>query len=338
MRASISSRGAVLAELDGARLRVAPHRADPDAYPVDGHRRLVPEDLVPFLERLPFLAAPAAVDRAVDPREEARGKRRSEPAPREAVVREDLAYAPIDREGGRSGVREGGAHRLSDRRHLRGELAHVRCPRPGGGLVGHGRHPLHEAGPEEARERHQQKADGAVRAAEVAPAAGETFRDHVRVHRIEDEHRPGLHAKGRGGVDPVAVPAGGAEARVDRARVVASLAGDDDVVPGERADVVRVAEPPGIEAEAGRTRPARRGGRVERGRDPGEVAFLPHPLEQHRADQPPPADEPDVRHVRRSRSRARSRSRVRTRPTAGQAASNSPAAPWPPPMHIVTTP
>ena len=187
----------------------------------------------------------------------------------------------------------------------------MRCPRPGGGLVGHGRHPLHEAGPEEARERHQQKADGAVRAAEVAPAAGETFGDHVRVHRIEDEHRPRLHAKGRGGVDPVAVPAGGAEMRVDRARVVASLAGDDDVVPGERADVVRVAEPPGIEAEAGRTRPARRGGRVERGRDPGEVAFLPHPLEQHRADQPPPADEPDVRHVRRSRSRSRARSRSR---------------------------
>ena len=257
-------------------------------------------------------------------------------------------------------------------------------PRPGRGLVGHARHPLHEAGPEEARERHQHEAHRAVGPAEVPPAAGEAGGDHVRVHRVEDEHRPRRHAKGRGGVDPVAVPARGAEPRVDLAGVVASLAGDDRVVPGERPDIAGVAEPPGVEAGSARTRPARSGGRVERGRDAGEVAFLPHPFEQHRADQPPPADESHVEHdpgplrplpsflpssafeppslggagptggrsIRKPKPFARppslpaaggraalgeGRPPPACRPS-GQAASNSPAAPWPPPMHIVTTP
>ena len=118
--------GTILAELDGARLRVAPRGADLDAGPVDGERRLVLEDLVPFL------AAPAAVEGAVDPGEEARREGRPEPVPRKGVVHQGVPHAPIDREGH--------AHRFADCRHLRRELAHVGCPCPGRGLIGHARH------------------------------------------------------------------------------------------------------------------------------------------------------------------------------------------------------
>jgi hypothetical protein len=61
--------------------------------------------------------------------------------------------------------------------------------------------------------------------------------DHRQVHRVEDDDRVVLHAQGAGGVDPVAVPARGAQLGEDLGGVVAALAGDDDVAALERVDV-----------------------------------------------------------------------------------------------------
>ena len=91
--------------------------------------------------------------------------------------------------------------------HLREQLAHLARARARRRLVGHRRHPLDESRAEQAAERHQHQAHGAVAADPVARARGERGIDHGPVHRIEDDHGLILQAQLRSRVDPVAAPA-----------------------------------------------------------------------------------------------------------------------------------
>jgi len=51
----------------------------------------------------------------------------------------------------------------------------------------------------------------------------------VAIHRIEDDDRIVLHAQRGGGVDPVAVPADGAQLGENLGGVIAALAGNNDI-------------------------------------------------------------------------------------------------------------
>src|SRR5262245_1507756 len=81
---------------------------------------------------------------------------------------------------------------------------------PRGRLVSIARHPLDLVALEQARHAHQHQAHGAVPADEVPNPVLELFLDQGIVHGIEDDDRVVLHAQRARGVDPVALPAGGA--------------------------------------------------------------------------------------------------------------------------------
>src|SRR5271168_4014434 len=92
-------------ELDGERLRMAAHRADPDAYAFNGNRvRLEAEDLIGFDARLPFLAALAVAQILIDPRYEAARKRHIEVRPRKIFGRKSGTHRAIDFQYAGSGI------------------------------------------------------------------------------------------------------------------------------------------------------------------------------------------------------------------------------------------
>ena len=64
--------------------------------------------------------------------------------------------------------------------------------------------------------------------------------DHRQIDRVQDDDGVILHAKGGGGVDPVAVPARCTQVGVHLCGVVATQRGNDDVALLQRCNVVRV--------------------------------------------------------------------------------------------------
>jgi len=112
--------------------------------------------------------------------------------------------------------------------------------------------------------------------------------------RVEDDHRVVLHAQGLGGIDPVALPARGAQLRVDGLGEVAALAGDDDVAALQRGDVVRVVQRGFVLRQSGdgcRQRAAGVAGGEEHRLDEREVAFGAHAVHQHGTDHAAPANQ-----------------------------------------------
>jgi hypothetical protein len=111
------------------------------------------------------------------------------------------------------------------RAHLLDQFTHVLRAGTGGRLIGHGAHPLDQAGFEQTAQAHQHQADGAVAADVVLGARVQLLVDDLAVDRVEDDDRVILHAQAGSGVDPVTLPAGFAQLREDFAGVVAALAG-----------------------------------------------------------------------------------------------------------------
>ena len=68
---------------------------------------------------------------------------------------------------------------------MSGELSHVLGASTRGGLIGHGRKPLHEACLEEPRHRHEHQADSAVATYKGLSALGDCAFDELTVDRIE---------------------------------------------------------------------------------------------------------------------------------------------------------
>src|SRR4029079_14187944 len=98
-------------------------------------------------------------------------------------------------------------------------------------------------------------------------------------------------------VDPEALPAGGAQARVDVLGVVAALAGDDGRAAPQRLEAVGVLQLRLVLREL-RRRPALVAGAEEDRLDQREVACGLHPVEQHGADHAAPADQSCEFHLR----------------------------------------
>ena len=100
---------------------------------------------------------------------------------------------------------------------LRQQLAHVLRAAARGRLVGHAGHPLDEVVLEQAVHAHQHAAHRAIAADVVLDSLRQRVLDDRQVHRVEHDDGVVVHAQRLGGVDPVAVPAGGAQLR-DRSR------------------------------------------------------------------------------------------------------------------------
>ena len=128
-------------------------------------------------------------------------------------------------------------------------------------------------------------------------AARQAVLDHRQVDRIEDDHRVVLHAQRARGVDPVALPAGRAQLRIDLVGVVAALAGDDHRQLLQRLDVRGVRHRAGALADV-RALAARLRGREEHRLDVVEVLLLAHPLHEDRAHHAAPTDDADSQHDR----------------------------------------
>jgi hypothetical protein len=93
------------------------------------------------------------------------------------------------------------------RAELGQQLPHVLGAAARGCLVGLGGHPLDQAGLVQGAHADQHAADRAVAADPVLATLGQTVLDHRHVDRVQHDDGVVLHAQGRCGIDPVAVPA-----------------------------------------------------------------------------------------------------------------------------------
>ncbi len=282
----------VARQLHGKGLTVATHGAHAHADAVNGNRAGRPvEDLVALGHALPFLAALAVAKILVDPGQQAAGERMAEVADRKLCATEGLGHRAVDVSDGAGRVVEQVADRGVRRAHLRDELTHLLRAGARSRLIGHRAHPFDQPRPEETRQRHEHQADGAVAADEITAALRQAAIDDVPIHGVEHHDRIVGHPERGGCIDPVAAPAGPAKLRVNLARVVAALAGDEHVAGGQFVEVPGVLQPGRPMADVGCGRSDLRG-REEDGVDDGEVALGAHPLEQHRTHHAAPSDEP----------------------------------------------
>ena len=166
----------------------------------------------------------------------------------------------------------------------------------GGSLIGGHAHPLHQIGLEQAAEGQQHQADGAVAADEGLDAIVQGLLDDVAVDRIQNDDGVFLHPQGGGGVNPVTLPAGGFQARIDILGVVAALGGDDDILLGQRLDIEGVLQSTGIDAEVGSGLTGLGGGE-ECGLNMGEILLFLHPAHQNRSHHATPTDQTYFFHI-----------------------------------------
>jgi hypothetical protein len=173
---------------------------------------------------------------------------------------------------------------------LRQEFAHVLRTTTRGGLVGLGGHPIDQAGLVQRAHAHQHAGDGAVAADPLLAAFGEGVLDDRHVDRVQDDDGVLVHSKGRCCIDPVAIPAGGAQLGIDLVGVVPALAGDDDLAALECFDVVRILQRGLVPGHRGGFATGVGGGEEQR-LDQVKVIFFEHAIHQYRADHAAPADQ-----------------------------------------------
>ncbi len=283
---------------------MAAHGADAHAQTVDGNAARgtegrIAENLVAFRPPLPFFLGLAFRHRHVDPGDQAAGQGGvAEVFLGQGIGANGGGHLAVDVQngGGRIGqlIRHGGV----DVAHLGDQFPHVLGTGAGGGLIGHGRHPLHQPVLEKAAQAHEHEGHGAVAANPVLAALGQGVQDHRLIHRIENDHRVFRHAQGGGGVDPVTLPARGPQLGENFLGVIAPLAGDDNVHGLQGRDGLGVLQgQSGFFAAEGR-RLATSVGRGEIDRfDGGEVPFFHHALHQHGTHHATPTYQTDSLHV-----------------------------------------
>ncbi len=113
--------------------------------------------------------------------------------------------------------------------HLRQQFAHVLRASARCRLIRHRGHPLDQPFAEQAAQRHQHQADGAITADVVLDAMLQTVLDHVQIDRIENDDGVVRHAQRGRRVDPIAIPPGCTQLGENLGRVVATLARDDHI-------------------------------------------------------------------------------------------------------------
>ncbi len=124
--------------------------------------------------------------------------------------------------------------------HLRQQFAHMARAAAGGRLIGGDGGPLYQVVRKQPAQRHQHQADGAVAADKGFNPFCQPVADNMMVNRIENDDGVIFHAQRRGCVDPVALPAAGAQLRIDLTGIVAALTGDNNIQRLQRVDIVRI--------------------------------------------------------------------------------------------------
>jgi hypothetical protein len=118
----------------------------------------------------------------------------------------------------------------------------------------------------------------------------------VEVHGIKNDHRIVLHPQRTSRVDPIALPSGRSQLRIDLVRVIAPLAGDDRVHPPQRFNVLGVKKAAGFVAANLWSVAANVRGREKDRLEAAKIPFRLHPLHQDRTDHPSPADKSNALH------------------------------------------
>ena len=272
---------------------MAAHGADTHAQAVDwdflgAKVDAAAQDLVRFRARLPLFLRLAVAQVLVDPRNQVAGQRRAELLDFiRGIAVLGGQHLAVDFQDGGSGVVQQRLDGAVDGAKLRQQFAHVLRAAARGRLVCHRRHPVDQIVLEQAAQAHHHARDGAIAADVVLDALAQRILDDVQVDGVEHDDGVFFHAQGRGRIDPVAIPARCAQLREDGARVVAALAGNDDVALGQFGDVVGILED-GFILRHGRRRAARVRRREKHRFDVGEIALFLHALHQDRTDHTAP--------------------------------------------------
>ncbi len=272
------------------------HRAHAHAEAVHRNRRRTEtfahaEDLVGFCHALPFFLRLAVAQVLVDPGDQATAERDAKVGSFGSGQRTLFGdHLAVDFQNGALGVVQQILNFGVQRAVLRQEFAHVLGAAAGGGLVSLGAHPFDQTCLVQRAHTHQHAADGAVAADPFLAALGQRVLDDRHVDRVEDDDGVLFHAQGGRGIDPVAVPAGGAQLGIHGVGVVTALAGDDDLAALEGVDAVRVLQRGFVPGHCGRLAASIRGGEEQRF-DQVEVLFFNHAIHQHRADHAAPANQ-----------------------------------------------
>jgi len=191
------------------------------------------------------------------------------------------SYRAVDVQDRGRGILEERRGRAMQCAHLIQELAHVLRARARGRLVSHGADPFDQTFPHQAAHRHQHQRNRAIPANEILDARLAGRLHHRKVDRIEDDHRRVGHSQGGRGVDPIALPSGLAETRMNGLGVVSALSADEHGQALERSEVMRI-----LNRRVDRAADIRRGGaRLRRAEEDGldqvEIPLGAHALEQH---------------------------------------------------------
>ncbi len=274
---------------------MAAQRADAHAQAIDRDHAAGIQNLVGFRLTFPLFTALAVVELLVDPRDQAAGQRHAEVIGRQFAAAGGFSNLALDIQNGGSRVLQLFRHVGMQHAHLSQQFAHVARAAAGGRLVGGDRRPFHQIVGEQAAERHQHQADGAVAANEGFDALVQALLNHRVVDRIQDDDGVVLHAQRRGRVDPVTLPTARAQLRIHFVGIIAALTGNNDIERAQCVDVIRILQRALLAAEGRRGRTVLRGGEKDRANGV-EIALFRHALHENRADHSAPTDETNVFH------------------------------------------
>ena len=127
-------------------------------------------------------------------------------------------------------------HRLCtvrDPHHLCNKLLHICRAGPGGSLIGHRCQPLHQVGFKKTGQCHQHEADGTISSRIGFDSSSQSIIYHVTIDGIQYYACVVGHPQCRCRIDPITGPAGPANFLIDFCRIVAPLASDYRIHPGQ---------------------------------------------------------------------------------------------------------
>ena len=274
---------------------MAAQRADTHAQTVNRNGVRGSEDFVGLRLTLPLFAGLAVIQLFVDPRDQATGQRYAKVIHRQLAAAGELSDFTLDIEDRGRRVCQLGSDALVQLAHLGQQLAHMTRAAAGRRLVGRHGDPLHQILREQAAEGHQHQADGAVTANKGFHAVVQAVGDDALVNRVKNNDGIVFHAKRRGRVNPVALPAAFTQLRIDFVGIIAALAGHNNVECLQRFQIVSILQR-ACGTPKGRCSLAELGSGEEDRADSVEIALFNHALHEYRADHTAPADKTNVFH------------------------------------------
>ncbi len=181
--------------------------------------------------------------------------------------------------------------------HLGQQFTHVARTAARSRLIGGNRSPLHQVLSKQAAQRHQHQADGTVTADKGFDPTVDTLANHRMVDRIEDDDGIIFHAQRGGRINPVSLPAAGAQLWIDVTGVVAALAGNDDIQRPQRLNIKRILQCALLFARKCGCRLTMLRRREEDRIDCIKITLFTHAGHQHGADHTAPTNKTYILHV-----------------------------------------